>query len=57
MDAILQKLEKKPEPLRFKLPTRRMAPELRRPQNAAVQHMVAQVEEGIRVLHADEGVS
>ena len=54
MDGILQKLERKSEALRFKLQALRMAPEIRRPQDAAVQRMLAQVEEEVRILQADE---
>lgn len=54
MDAILQKLEKKSEPLQFKLQALRMNPEIRRPQDRAVQDMLAQVEEEARILQADE---
>lgn len=54
LDSILQKLEKKSEPLRFKLQALRMSPEIRRPQDAAVQNMLAQVEEEVRILQADE---
>ena len=54
LDSILQKLEKKSEPLRFKLQALRMAPEIRRPQDAAVQQMLSQVEEEVRILQADE---
>ena len=54
MDGILQKLERKSEVLRFKLQALRMAPEIRRPQDAAVQSMLAQVEEEVRILQADE---
>ena len=54
LDSILQKLEKRSEPLRFKLQALRMAPEIRRPQDAAVQNMLAQVEEEVRILQADE---
>ena len=54
LDSILQKLEKKSEPLRFKLQALRMAPEIRRPKDAAVQQMLSQVEEEVRILQADE---